>query len=279
MHSRQTGRAFTLVEMLLVVAVIVLLIAMLLPSLRASRDAARRTQCAANLGQWGVAVVTYATDNSGRLLRTPRPHGNRPHPMIAWGRHDVSAAAKGGVPTNEFAASLINPYVGTAVDLVNKNVPRSSMWICPSGVGNGVVPEAFINAAPLKVWDALGYFHYSYQYFAGVGPEATHPDELPGLRIKSGTQTLMTDEIWKQKGFNAWQYGHGSPSNHRTVTGVSVPVLATPHSLEGINKLLGDGSVSWKDASEFDLGMMGAAPGTPTAKNHWVDNSIVAVPY
>lgn len=279
MSSRHDTRAFSLVEMLLVVALIALLISILLPSLRSARESARRTLCAANLGQWGTAILTYATDNNGKILRTPRPHGNRPHPMIAWGRHDISAPAKGGVPTSEFAASLINPYI-SGVDLVGKTVPRGSIWICPSSVGNGMVPEAFINAAPLKVWDGLGYFHYSYQYFAAVGPEATHPDELPGMRIKSGSQTLMTDEIWKQIGFNAWQYGHGSPpSNHRTVAGVSVSVLSMPSSLEGINKLLGDGSVSWKGAAEFDLSMMGAAPGVLTAKNHWVNNSVVSVPY
>lgn len=51
---------FTLVELLVVIGIIVLLIAMLLPSLTTAREAAKRTECLSNLRQLGVALNEYA---------------------------------------------------------------------------------------------------------------------------------------------------------------------------------------------------------------------------
>lgn len=58
-HVRQA--AFTLIELLVVVSIIALLIALLLPSLKGARDAARTTGCLSNHRQIGVAFNMYAS--------------------------------------------------------------------------------------------------------------------------------------------------------------------------------------------------------------------------
>ncbi len=65
--GRQLRTAFTLIEVLVVVAIIALLIAVLLPSLSRAREQTRRVVCAHQLEQFGRGILMYTIDNHDSL--------------------------------------------------------------------------------------------------------------------------------------------------------------------------------------------------------------------
>ena len=64
-HPARRPRAFTLVELLVVIGIIAVLIAILLPALNRAREAAKQVQCLSNMKQLSNAVIMFANENRG----------------------------------------------------------------------------------------------------------------------------------------------------------------------------------------------------------------------
>ncbi|MBI4027546.1 MAG: prepilin-type N-terminal cleavage/methylation domain-containing protein [Verrucomicrobia bacterium] len=113
--------AFTLVELLVVVAIIAILAALLLPALKNAREAAKKAGCVNNLKQIGQLIHLYANDNNGQA----------PPGVLEWGY-------RGGNSVN-------TAYNGAAMPMMKLNlgvlcwdyIPRSNaakVLFCPSRV-------------------------------------------------------------------------------------------------------------------------------------------------
>src|SRR5688572_1797966 len=72
--SHGSSRAFTLIELMVVIAIIAILAALLMPALSGAKKAANRIKCVSNMKQLGVALQMYADDNADEFpARTISP--------------------------------------------------------------------------------------------------------------------------------------------------------------------------------------------------------------
>jgi prepilin-type N-terminal cleavage/methylation domain-containing protein len=81
-HKNRRVNGFTLVELLVVIGIIAVLISILLPALTRARRQSETVQCASNMRQLGMALLTYADENAGVLFPTD----------MGWGPKEVYLA-------------------------------------------------------------------------------------------------------------------------------------------------------------------------------------------
>lgn len=157
-----TRRAFTLLELLVVVSIITVLIAMLLPALGKARERVRQANCAGNLNQIGKGFLTYAAE-SGSFPLVPPP---RPSNFGKW--HFPALAAGAPDPRDPITALYSTPYLEPGDPLANEwvlvltGIAQPQIFICPSDPTLPPAAETFSNppivARPEKFLN-FGAFH------------------------------------------------------------------------------------------------------------------------
>lgn len=163
--SPPSSAAFTLTELLAVIAIIALLAALLLPSLASARDKGYKTACLSNLHQIGLAIQAYAGDNDGRI-----PYGPKAPPFTSAGDFYPST----GAPTSLVSLESGAP-VGLGLLLKDHLCNQPKALFCP---GSDQVVDAAAELA--KVGTSQAQCSYYYRH-AGVTNLFDSPDSPPPL--------------------------------------------------------------------------------------------------
>ena len=106
-------RIFTLIELLIVIAIIAILAGMLLPALNAAKEKSRDISCKGKLKQTGVVWLNYATD-----------HGDN---ILSW--RDKGKTLNGSALSDQYWPERL--YV-LGYQGIYKSTPKNSILTCPS---------------------------------------------------------------------------------------------------------------------------------------------------
>jgi prepilin-type N-terminal cleavage/methylation domain-containing protein/prepilin-type processing-associated H-X9-DG protein len=152
--SGAAKRAFTLVELLVVIGIIAILMSVLLPTLGRARDTAKTAQCLSNLRQIGIAMQMYLQET--RYL-IPAADFYNSDPTNKNHETWATILVNGNYLKNVRTAKLINPLLPT---LGSAEGPvMSGVLFCPSGMSE---INSF-SANPIGPYDGMGAGPYRTQ--------------------------------------------------------------------------------------------------------------------
>lgn len=204
------NRAFTLAELLVVIAVIGLLVLTVLPVLGNTAERSKRAACQNNLRQLAAGMTVFAGNNAGRI---------------------VAARNAAGVSVQ----NCLNPVQAAAAATVGLNVKsNATVWTCPDRPGLPVYEPQY------PQW-VIGY-----QYFGGItnwlNPAGVFQSRSPSnLASASPFWTLAADAVMKNNG----TWGGEEPGREYVYRNMPPHHALDSMIPEGGNQAFVDGSVQW----------------------------------
>ncbi|MEO0476008.1 MAG: prepilin-type N-terminal cleavage/methylation domain-containing protein [Planctomycetota bacterium] len=237
-------KAFTLVELLVVISIIALLIAILLPALGSARESARQTQCLSNVRGFGQSFVSHAADNKG----TPFPIFNaRKHwTEVAEVYQSDTDQAFVCPEANTVDESASSAYGGSANNRIGG---RASAWRFEEDVFARINDGQIRGSYQINIW-AQDWTEAIDAGFTVFGFDRSKAWEDKFEIGPTSTLPLLGDGIWHN---SAPRDADNPPSAepNGAPTNLMGRYLMYRHANRGVNLVFADGSAGLVELSDM----------------------------
>ena len=245
---------FTLVELLIVIAVIGVLAALILPALAQAKEKGGSVRCVSNLRQLATGCIMYADDNEDALPWQQRRHWITPaNPVVPCNYTDPTASN----------------FLTNAYWFVSAYVERNDgLWQCPSA------PEDKAIATPGDTSPLIGYMGNMFTIGVTASPLPIQPDILP----KRLTALVNPDraKLFADVGLNWQAVWVGSAYS---LPSFPTPVIPVPVHRKSLNAVAADGHAEQVTQQEFERpGGAGTSYQIDPRLNWWRDGAVQQLP-
>lgn len=180
--------AFTLIEILVVISIVVVLAALIFGVFSSVRNKARMSSCASNLHQIYLACSMYASDNAGMVPGYPS--------KLRY----TGAAGDVAVEKSQELVSSLHPYIHS-----------NSIWRCPSDNTTSIPETVTYSGGNILLSHSTSYdyqgWEISEQGVRIINPDSSNSNGLQGTMrplIQDDARCPTNDGKYNEYNHNGW---------------------------------------------------------------------------